>query len=84
MTLHTLTIHEAGDLLRSRDISAVELTTAVLDRMSVVDDLVRAYITRLEDRANQRPIVTRGQPPNPLPPHRAYSSTSCHPTPPPW
>jgi len=51
LTLHTLTIHEAGDLLRSRDISAVELTTAVLDRMSVVDDLVRAYITRLEDRA---------------------------------
>jgi aspartyl-tRNA(Asn)/glutamyl-tRNA(Gln) amidotransferase subunit A len=44
-TLHRLTIHEAAVLLRQGQISAVELTQAVLDRILAVDNDVRAYIT---------------------------------------
>ncbi|MDB5074828.1 MAG: gatA, partial [Chloroflexi bacterium] len=51
MSLHSLTIHEAGELLARREITSVELTTAVLARLSAVDERVRAYITTLEDRA---------------------------------
>jgi aspartyl-tRNA(Asn)/glutamyl-tRNA(Gln) amidotransferase subunit A len=49
--LHALTIHAASDLLRNREITAVELITALLDRVSAVDDRVRAFITVLDDRA---------------------------------
>jgi aspartyl-tRNA(Asn)/glutamyl-tRNA(Gln) amidotransferase subunit A len=41
--LHTLTIHEAGDLLRQRKISSVELTQAHLDRIRAVEDKVKAF-----------------------------------------
>lgn len=41
--LHTLTIHEAGDLLRRRKISSVELTQAHLDRIRAVEDKVKAF-----------------------------------------
>lgn len=41
--LYTLTIHEAGDLLRQRKISSVELTRAHLDRIRAVDDKVKAF-----------------------------------------
>jgi aspartyl-tRNA(Asn)/glutamyl-tRNA(Gln) amidotransferase subunit A len=45
------TIHEAADLLARREISAVELTTAHLDRVAAVDERVHAFITVLADRA---------------------------------
>ncbi len=45
MKLHELTIEQAGSLLRSREISAVELTRAVLDRIEAVDNRVGAYLT---------------------------------------
>ncbi len=41
--LYTLTIHEAGDLLRQKKISSVELTQAHLDRIRAVDDKVKAF-----------------------------------------
>src|SRR5260370_30147619 len=41
--LYTLTIHEAGELLRQRKISSVELTRAHLDRIRAVDDKVKAF-----------------------------------------
>ncbi|HWO72100.1 MAG TPA: amidase, partial [Dehalococcoidia bacterium] len=43
--LHELTIAEAHDLLARREVSAVELTRAVLDRIQAVDARVRAYVT---------------------------------------
>jgi len=43
--LTQLTIHEALDLLSRREVSAVELTQAVLDRIVDVDNEVKAYIT---------------------------------------
>jgi len=49
--LHELTIAEAHDLLARREVSAVELTRAVLDRIQAVDARVRAYVTVTEDSA---------------------------------
>ena len=63
--LYNLTITEAHDLLQQREVSAVELTRAVLDRIAAVDDRVRAYVTVTADmraRAGRRP-PTRASPP---------------------
>jgi aspartyl-tRNA(Asn)/glutamyl-tRNA(Gln) amidotransferase subunit A len=49
--LHDLTITEAHDLLQRREISAVELASAVLDRIAAVDDRVKAYVTVTEEAA---------------------------------
>ncbi len=43
--LHELTIHAAAELLRSGEITATELTEAVLDRIYAVDNDVKAYLT---------------------------------------
>ncbi|MBN1486947.1 MAG: Asp-tRNA(Asn)/Glu-tRNA(Gln) amidotransferase subunit GatA [Anaerolineae bacterium] len=43
-TLADLTIHEALDLLDSREISAFELTQAVLSRVAATEDRVHAYL----------------------------------------
>ncbi|NNL43259.1 MAG: Asp-tRNA(Asn)/Glu-tRNA(Gln) amidotransferase subunit GatA [Desulfobacterales bacterium] len=51
MKLHELTIHKAHQLLKQKEISAVELTRAVLDRIGTVDDRVGAYITVASDMA---------------------------------
>ena len=45
MDLHRLTIHEAAELLKEGEISSLELTQAVLDRIAAVDSEVRAYLT---------------------------------------
>ena len=49
--LYKLSISEAGELLRQRKISAVELTRAHLDRIRAVDDKVRAYTLVTDDVA---------------------------------
>src|SRR5579859_2803293 len=49
-----LSIREAGDLLRSRSVSSVQLTRAVLDRIDRYDQLLHAYITVLADAALDR------------------------------
>jgi len=46
-----LTIHEAGELLRQRKISSVELTQAHLDRIREVDDKVKAFTLVTDDLA---------------------------------
>ncbi len=45
MDLHELTINKAHTLLTRKEISSRELTKAVLDRISLVDEKVGAYIT---------------------------------------
>jgi len=45
MDLHDLTIHEAGDLLRARQVSSVELTRAILERIDRVEERVKAFVT---------------------------------------
>ena len=54
MKLHELTITEAHQLLESREISAIELTRAVLERIQAVDDRVDAFITITENEALQQ------------------------------
>ncbi len=51
MELYRLTAHEARDLLRKGEITAVELTEAVLRRIEAVEPQVRAYITVSPDTA---------------------------------
>jgi len=49
--LHTLTAGAASELLSKREVSSLELTRAVLDRIKAVDGNVRAYITVLDAEA---------------------------------
>jgi aspartyl-tRNA(Asn)/glutamyl-tRNA(Gln) amidotransferase subunit A len=49
--LYQLTIHEAGDLLRERKISSVELTQAHLDRIRAVEPKVKAFTLVTDDLA---------------------------------
>ena len=52
--LYTLTIHEAGELLRQRKISSVELTKAHLDRIRAVEDKVKAFTLITDELALQQ------------------------------
>ena len=45
MNLYELTIHEASNLLKNREISSKELTKSILDRVESVEPFVGAYIT---------------------------------------
>ena len=51
MQLYELTIQEAHRLLKDRQISARELTRAVLDRISAVDPKIDAFLTVSEELA---------------------------------
>jgi len=51
--LHDLTITEAGELLRKREISAADLTSALLDRIAAVDRRVSAYLTVTAEQARE-------------------------------
>jgi aspartyl-tRNA(Asn)/glutamyl-tRNA(Gln) amidotransferase subunit A len=46
-----LTIHEALDRMRRGEVSSVELTRAVLERIAAVDNAIHAYITVLPESA---------------------------------
>lgn len=52
--LYELTVHEMSDLIKSKKVSAVELTKAVLERINKVDSDVGSYITVLGDDAVKR------------------------------
>lgn len=45
MQLYDLTIHEAGQLLKNKEITSEQLTTAVLERIAQKDDQIGAYLT---------------------------------------
>jgi len=49
--LNRLTIHEAGRRLAAGDVTSVELTEAVLDRIATTDSAVRAYLTVTPEQA---------------------------------
>jgi aspartyl-tRNA(Asn)/glutamyl-tRNA(Gln) amidotransferase subunit A len=51
MELHALTITEAHRLLKAKEISSVELTRAVLDRIHAVENKIDAFITIAEKTA---------------------------------
>ncbi len=49
--LRGLTIHQASELLRKREVNSVELTKAVLECLRSVEPRVRAFVTVTEDLA---------------------------------
>jgi len=51
MQKYDLTIHEAHELLKKRELSSRELTEAVLERIHAVDTKVHAFVTVTEDVA---------------------------------
>lgn len=51
MDLHALTITEAKEKLLKKEVSSVELTTAYLDRIKIVDERLNAYVTVTEEKA---------------------------------
>ena len=51
MSLHALSIHQAQDKLRAREISAIELTQSVLDRIQTTDERLHSYLTVCSDEA---------------------------------
>jgi len=51
MTLAALTLNDASDKLRGREISSVELTEAVFQRITAVDDKIHAYLTLARESA---------------------------------
>jgi aspartyl-tRNA(Asn)/glutamyl-tRNA(Gln) amidotransferase subunit A len=51
MRLYELTIHQAHELLRHKEITSTELTRAVLERIDAVDGRVGAYLTVTADQA---------------------------------
>jgi aspartyl-tRNA(Asn)/glutamyl-tRNA(Gln) amidotransferase subunit A len=49
--MHELSIQDAASLLKAGEITAIELTKAVLDRIYAVDNDVRAYLTLIPEAA---------------------------------
>jgi len=51
--LYYLSIHEAQQLIQKRQLSPVELTKAVLERIQAIDERLHAYINLMADSAMQ-------------------------------
>jgi aspartyl-tRNA(Asn)/glutamyl-tRNA(Gln) amidotransferase subunit A len=51
MSLSSLTLQEASEKLRKREVSSQELTEAVFQRITETDGLIRSYITLCRDAA---------------------------------
>jgi aspartyl-tRNA(Asn)/glutamyl-tRNA(Gln) amidotransferase subunit A len=51
MSLAALTLYDAGKQLRAGELTSVELTEAVFDRIAAVDGRIRAYLTLDRDAA---------------------------------
>ena len=49
--LHYQTISEVGGRLESRELSSVELTGAILDRIAALDGRLKSYVTVMSDQA---------------------------------
>ena len=59
--LYHLSIHEAGRLIASRQLSPVELTRAFLDRIETVDTALKSYVTVLPDAALEQARVAEAE-----------------------
>ena len=51
MNLYELTAHELGDMLKSKQISALELTQSVLNKIDLAEDKIGGYVTITKDVA---------------------------------
>jgi len=59
--LHSLTLHEASELLGRREVSSLELTQAILARIDSVEDRVKAYITPTPELALEQARLADGR-----------------------
>ena len=51
MPLYELTAHELHEKLKAREITAVELTQAMYDRIGAVEEQIKGYLTLTEEIA---------------------------------
>ena len=51
MPLHELTAHELHEKLKAREITSVELTQSVYDRIGAVEEHIQGYITLTKELA---------------------------------
>lgn len=51
MQIHSLSIHEIHDLLKSGQIGAVETVSAFLDRIDSIDPKIQAYLSKMAEEA---------------------------------
>ena len=49
MPLYELTAHELHEKLKAREITAVELTQSMYDRIGTVEEQIKGYLTLTED-----------------------------------
>lgn len=54
MEFYYMTAHQLHDMLVKKEISAVEITRAVFQRIDAVEDKIRAYVTLTRESAEQR------------------------------
>ena len=59
--LYYLSIHEAQQLIQSRQLSPVELTRSVLERIAAVDGKLHAYINLMADSAMEEAHVAEAE-----------------------
>ena len=59
--LYHLTVREAGDLIRRRQLSPVELTRAFLERIQAVDGRLKTYVTLLAESAMAEAQAAEGE-----------------------
>jgi aspartyl-tRNA(Asn)/glutamyl-tRNA(Gln) amidotransferase subunit A len=59
--LYYLSIHEAQQLIQRRQLSPVELTRAVLDRIQAVDGKLHAYINLMTDSAMEQARIAEAE-----------------------
>ena len=59
--LYYLSIHEAQQLIQSRQLSPVELTRSVLERIAAVDGKLHAYINLMADSAMEEARVAEAE-----------------------
>ena len=53
MELHELTVHEAHELLKKKEITSEELINALFKRIENIDDKIKAYVTLDKEQALQ-------------------------------
>ena len=51
MSLHALTLHELGEKLRKREVSSVEVTESVFDRIAATDECIHSYLALCRESA---------------------------------
>ena len=51
MQLNTLSVHQLSELMEKKELSCLELTSAYLNRISQVEDTIRAFVTVTQEEA---------------------------------